>query len=592
FGHKREDIVGKYLWEVLGEDAYQGLVPHFERVFVGEQVSFESWIPYKDGGSRYVHVSYLPDFGADGQVKGFFAQVNDLTELKRQEMEREFLLALGEKIRFAERSEALLDEVCELTARHFGVSNCAFTEVFVEKEISVANHEYRSENAVSVLGTFPFSNYPKEVVDALRAGRLVAIDDTKTDLLTASFYEIGYESFGFRALLVQPVIRDHVWVGSLFLVSNHIRHWTQADVALIGVIAERTWLAMEKLRSQEILRESEARFRTLADSAPVLIWVNGADGGCEFVNKAYLDFFGKRMEEVQGFGWQPSLHPGDEGNYVGTYLEAFNARAPFRCQARLKNRNGEYRWVDSFGLPRFSASGEFLGYVGTSPDITGIKEAAEALRTKNKELEHFAYITSHDLQEPVNTIFSFIELIESELPPDENLSQSIGFIKDSCGRMSRLITDLLEHSRIGRTSQPQQVDMRQLVGEVLRDMDGSLKAKSAEIEVGKLPTLTAYPTEMRLLFQNLFSNSLKFQKPGGMPRINVTAAQENAGGGWHFVVEDNGIGIEEKFHERIFTIFQRLHPAHKFDGTGIGLAHCKKIVELHRGRIWVESEVG
>jgi PAS domain S-box-containing protein len=131
----------------------------------------------------------------------------------------------------------------------------------------------------------------------------------------------------------------------------------------------------ERRQADERLHESEARFRTLADSAPAPIWVNGPDAGCEFVNKAYLDFFGKTLAEVQGFGWQPHAHPDDAERYTGSYLAAFNARAPFRCQARFLNAQGEYRWLDSTGLPRFSASGEFLGYAGASPDITEIKQA-------------------------------------------------------------------------------------------------------------------------------------------------------------------------------------------------------------------------
>ena len=125
--------------------------------------------------------------------------------------------------------------------------------------------------------------------------------------------------------------------------------------------------------NESLLRESETRFRILADSAPVAIWVNGADAGCEFVNKAYLDFFGKALDEVQDFGWQPHVHPEDEERYASSYLVAFNNREPFRCQARFRNANGEYRWLDSVGLPRFSVSGEFLGYAGASPDITESK---------------------------------------------------------------------------------------------------------------------------------------------------------------------------------------------------------------------------
>ncbi|WP_051470070.1 PAS domain S-box protein [Fischerella sp. PCC 9605] len=133
-------------------------------------------------------------------------------------------------------------------------------------------------------------------------------------------------------------------------------------------------------RTEEALRESEERFRVLADSAPVMIWVNGADGGCEFVNNAYLEFFGKTLEEVTGFGWCPYLHPDDEEDYVSAFLAAMANRQPFRAQFRAMRADGQYRWLESYALPRFSASGEFLGYVGSSPDITEIKYAEAALR--------------------------------------------------------------------------------------------------------------------------------------------------------------------------------------------------------------------
>lgn len=133
-------------------------------------------------------------------------------------------------------------------------------------------------------------------------------------------------------------------------------------------------------RAEAKLRESEARFRTLADSVPVLVWVNGVNGGCQFVNKAYLEFFGKTLEEVVGFGWRVHVHPDDQEQYMSAYLAALAERKPFRAQVRVQHADGQYRWLDSYALPRFSPAGEFMGYIGTSPDITEIKEAEEALR--------------------------------------------------------------------------------------------------------------------------------------------------------------------------------------------------------------------
>jgi len=204
--------------------------------------------------------------------------------------------------------------------------------------------------------------------------RAEAVGRNNHELLRAVF-PLPLEEF--NALL----LAEGQWTGELRQTTKDGREvivesrktLTDTDGRRLVLITNRDITARK--RAEERLRESEARFRTIADSSPLPIWVNGEDAGCEFANKAYLDFFGKKFEEVKGFGWQPHAHPNDEKRYVGSYIEAFDARAPFRCQARFLNAGGEYRWLDSSGMPRFSESGEFLGYVGASLDITETKRA-------------------------------------------------------------------------------------------------------------------------------------------------------------------------------------------------------------------------
>jgi light-regulated signal transduction histidine kinase (bacteriophytochrome) len=156
--------------------------------------------------------------------------------------------------------------------------------------------------------------------------------------------------------------------------------------------------------------------------------------------------------------------------------------------------------------------------------------------------------------------------------------------------MKTLIKDLLDYSRIGREKKFEPVDCNVAFGEVMADLAKVIKENKAEITAGQLPVVNAFPTELKLLFQNLISNSIKFQKPGIAPHIEISTIREN--GHWHFQFHDNGIGIEKQYQQRIFIIFQRLHNRSVYEGSGIGLAHCKKIVELHGGTIWVESESG
>lgn len=211
------------------------------------------------------------------------------------------------------------------------------------------------------------------------------------------------------------------------------------------------------------------------------------------------------------------------------------------------------------------------------------------LERTNTELEQFAYVASHDLQEPLRTVSSFVELLDKQYKGqlDENADRYLRYINASTSRMQNLIKGLLDLSRIGRNNELTTVDCNAVIGDIIADMDSLIKEHKAQINYTNLPSVTAYETYLRQLFQNLISNGIKFSKPSIAPEIHISAIQQN--GKWEFSVQDNGIGIDPKHHDRIFAIFQRLHNKDEYEGTGIGLAHCKKIAELHGGDIRMES---
>jgi two-component system, chemotaxis family, sensor kinase Cph1 len=214
------------------------------------------------------------------------------------------------------------------------------------------------------------------------------------------------------------------------------------------------------------------------------------------------------------------------------------------------------------------------------------------LERKNKELEQFAYVASHDLQEPLRTTSSFIEIFKEKYlgKMDEETDDILNYISQSNDRMKVLIKDLLDYSRIGRKPVIEDVNCNEVLDDVLADLSVNINETNTTIFRDKLPEVRGYPTELKQLFQNLVSNSIKFRRPGTDPQIQISAAREN--GHWQFAISDNGIGMEESDTERIFVIFQRLHTRTEYEGSGIGLSFCKKIVELHGGNIWVKSKPG
>ncbi len=225
-----------------------------------------------------------------------------------------------------------------------------------------------------------------------------------------------------------------------------------------------------------------------------------------------------------------------------------------------------------------------------------INEQSKTLESQNNDLEQFAYIASHDLQEPLNTISSFIGLLVTEYGDrfDDVAKNSLEYINDASIRMKKLINSLLEYSRLGRSKDHCIVSCSTLIDELRADLKSAIERTKAKINVHELPEVNGSEIELRLLFQNLISNAMKFTKPEVIPEIFISCQENKEKNGastnfWEFSVRDNGIGIPEKQKHKIFDLFQRLHSREEYKGTGIGLAHCKKIVESHGGNLWIDS---
>ena len=216
----------------------------------------------------------------------------------------------------------------------------------------------------------------------------------------------------------------------------------------------------------------------------------------------------------------------------------------------------------------------------------------EDLKQSNSEIKQFAYIASHDLQEPLQTIMSFITLLQEDYQGkfDPVADKYFEYINKSALRMRALITALLDYSRLGKDAEPSILETKNIVEELKTDLSKLIEKERVEINVGTLPEVFGYEVEMRQLFQNLVTNAIKFSHAERSPEISISA--EQTGGNWTFSISDNGIGIDKIHLSKIFIIFKRLHRRDEYEGTGIGLAHCKKIVEMHNGKIWAESKPG
>jgi signal transduction histidine kinase len=280
-------------------------------------------------------------------------------------------------------------------------------------------------------------------------------------------------------------------------------------------------------------------------------------------------------------------------------LNSLQSGEPFQLECRIMCKSGIVKTLFFHANLAKNESGQVIKFYGIVQDITERKKAEQQLETrnnelqlKNKELEQFAYVTSHDLQEPLRTISSFVDQFQKIYKDslDERGQKFLHYIVQATDRMRTLIKDLLDYSRIGRKKSLAPVDCNEVMNMVLADLHIAIKESGAEIKTGELPVIRGYTTELKQLFQNLIINAIKFRKKEVHPEIEIVSQQVRSG--YEFMIKDNGIGIPEEHNERIFVIFQRLHTRTEYEGSGIGLSHCKKIVELHGGRIWVKSNPG
>jgi PAS domain S-box-containing protein len=373
---------------------------------------------------------------------------------------------------------------------------------------------------------------------------------------------------------------------------------------LAGTQVSRSSSSEREIQSQppgKTSRMVEARYRTLVELLPAVTFMATFEEGLSevYVSPQIESILGyTQMEWVENpVLWYQRLHPGDRDRWNLEFARTVAAGDPLQSAYRFLAKNGQIVWIhaqvrivrDDQGRPSFIH--------GIGVDITQVKEAeqrvldySQKLEQTNKELEQFAYVASHDLQEPLRSILSYSLIIAEEYRGrlDPQTDQYFERIIESGKRMKGLIQALLEFSRIGRTDLPQELtDLTSPAHEAIGNLSAAIQENGAHVTVEPLPALMTIRSYIVVLFQNLIGNAIQYRSKQP-PEIHISAVRSNDV--WTFSVRDNGLGIDPHHQKRIFEIFQRLHTQRDYPGMGIGLSMCKKILDLHGGEIWVESQ--
>jgi PAS domain S-box-containing protein len=383
-------------------------------------------------------------------------------------------------------------------------------------------------------------------------------------------------------------------VASMVRDLNRRRHdLAEANAGLVQQAAELQRSNAELQRFAKELRDSEEKFRQMAEHIEEVFWSVSPDlTRIHYISPACEKIWGRSQAEMirNPEAWAQAIHPGDRERI---WRLAFEMRSTGRFQEsyRIVQPDGSIRWIYAHGTCIHNAEGAVTNMVGSALDITSLKAAEEDLVRSNVELERFAYVAAHDLQEPLRSVSSFLQLLQRKYKGrlEADADEYIQFAVDGAHRMKQLIGDLLAYSRLNGDARPMELaPLDGMVDIALENLRGVIQESGAKITRDLLPDVEVDGAQVAQVFQNLIGNAIKFRGDRA-PEIHVGA--KRSGPGWTITVRDNGIGIDSKYAERIFVIFQRLN-GQKYPGSGIGLTVSRKIVEHHRGRIWVESTPG
>jgi PAS domain S-box-containing protein len=373
----------------------------------------------------------------------------------------------------------------------------------------------------------------------------------------------------------------------------------------------------DRVAARKKLEESRDYLQTILESLPQMAWTTNPAGDTTYLNEQWYHYTGQHPHEGEGDGWTAVVHPDDIAGTIRQWRECIEARVPFKREVRYKKNWGEYRWHLTQAVPIFNAQGEPTMWVGTCTDVhdqkifqesleSKIEERTRDLKRSNIELQQFAYVASHDLQEPLRKIATFSEMLRSSIGTmPERAEGYLNKITAASTRMQALIKSILNFSQLSREGEIfTAVDLNEIVANVHNDFELLIEQKKATVRVDPLPIIRGIPLQLNQLFTNLMSNALKFAATDRPPLIHIHARAltetevkthlEIDHNRAHIQLEfaDNGIGFSEEYAEQIFVIFQRLNDRQSYPGTGIGLALCKKIVMNHKGEIYAHSTPG
>ncbi|AXK72705.1 PAS domain S-box protein [Lysobacter sp. TY2-98] len=592
YGYRRDEAIGRVARDLLrtrfpkslgdiartllDRDRWEGEVVHYR----------------KDGEPRTIHARWVLTRDGTGQPQSVMQTHTDITDRKRADLAAAFLVHLDRHIAQASSADDVADIGLRLLGEHLGLLRCTLSDIDIEQGVIRTLHEW-TDGAPRVSGTFDAREFfTSELGATLASGESVAIRDLRSDPLTAQFAD-NYGPYGTVALAATSYVIEGRLAGTLTAAAGEPRDWRSDELQLLREVVARLWPAIERAKSVSALRESEARFRQMADITPMMVWVAEADGRCSYVSRRWTEFTGRAPETELGYGWKDVVHPDDLPAYSDTVSDAANAQRAFATEYRGLRWDGAWRWLHVSARPRFGAAGEFLGYVGAVMDVTERRDAEDALREADRRKDEFLATLAHELRNPLSPIRTGLQVL-NRTEDAETARRTRAMMERQLGHMVRLIDDLLDVSRItsGKVVlQRDRISLQDAAHAAIESARPMIEGARHHLHVD-LPSaplwIDADPTRIAQVISNLLTNAAKYTPDGGEVRLRVFECD----GAACVSVADNGLGIPPDALGAVFGMFAQVNRTldRAQGGLGIGLALARRLVEMHGGSIVADSE--
>jgi len=607
FGVDREVFIGKTVKELFDgspEIAAKHLAADEDLWNNPGTRSYELEVPVHDGTLRHT-LNYKATFiGADGEIAGLIGAIVDITERKRTEQRQAIEHRVTRILSESETAGAAMPGVLAAFCETLGWT-CGARWRLDSKTLGFRCEETWSQGDPAVEAFLADSRettfHPGNaglIRRVLGRGEPVWI----VDVAAEKGFLRGRQAAraGLRSAFAFPIRLGEQVLGALEFFHRETQppdEWLLKTGVAIGL---QIGHFMARTQAERDLRQSEARFRSLTGLSSDWYWEQDEELRLTLMSSRFVERTG--IDPAPHMGqrrWDQAAPNLIEADWARHKAQLARREPFFDFEIERVTPDGNSVWLSISGEPVFEDR-KFRGYRGVGTDVTERKRGQAVLRAaydelarSNSELQQFAYVASHDLQEPLRMIGSYTQLLERRYGDklDADAREFMDFIVDGATRMKQLIEDLLAYSRVGtRGKELRPIQAQVALDRALVNLRAAIESSDAQITQEALPEVSADDTQLTQLFQNLIGNAIKFRRQEEPMRVHVGV--QDAGNEWRFSVSDNGIGIEPQYYERIFMVFQRLHTRDEYPGTGIGLAICKKVVDRHRGQIWVESAPG